>query len=86
MAENIMDAEAIRNSNLLPHDFPSTHPVNSTAGTYSFHGHLGGAGIAGIILLGVAIIFWVLFLCACFHVRCLLKEENEEDKQATVEV
>ena len=84
MAEDIIDAE-VRSSNLLPSFFSLPRSINSTAGTYNLHDHLGGAGIAGIVLLGIAIIFWILFLCACFHVRCLLKEENEEDKQAILE-
>ena len=49
------------------------------------NGYLGPVSITGIVLFGLSIIFAITLLCACFRIRCLLKNEIENE-QKEVEV
>ena len=88
MTENIINAKTLQTNSILPHLIPVTRSFNNNNKTmpYNTHSSLDGAGIAGILLLGTAIIFWVVLLCACFHARCLLEDEHEEKRVEMTEV
>ena len=80
VADSIMESVVSSRSHTIAQSRLQYRYINSTAASNYIHGHLGGDGIAGIVLLAIAIIFWVIFVCACFHVRCLLKEDENREQ------
>ena len=74
-----MEAATLHAIHLLPRLIAFTHTLGNNTIAHSPNLSLGGAGIAGIVLLAIAIIFWAILLCVCFHVRCLLNEDNDEE-------